>query len=406
MLSSEGNTMSLTASASGGTRKAGVWKPLLAVLICCSIAAGAYVELQSKPAPATPAPPPVPVVTAPVRQQDVPIVLTGLGTVQAFNAATIRSQVTGLLEKVAFKEGQSVKRGDMLAQIDPRIYQAQLEQARAQVARDQALVANQQTNLARNVPLLQRGFATDQQVAGERAQIAQTQSTIKADQASIDRAQTELDFTTLRAPFDGVTGLLQVDIGNVIHPTDANGLVVLTQVQPISVVFTLPATDIPAVQEALGRGPVQATVYDQAGSKKLDTGTLLLINNLADPQSGTVQLKANFPNAQRQLWPGTFVNAEVTTSVVKAALTVSTDAIQQNDKGQFVFVVGSDGKVSTRPVQVSQRVRAVALVSDGLKPGETVVVQGQYRLRPGTVVTAAQPDQVPNTTTASAGMLP
>jgi multidrug efflux system membrane fusion protein len=348
----------------------------------------------------------VPVVTTAVQQQDVPIVLTGLGIVQALNTATIRSQVTGILERVDFTEGQTVKKGDVLAQIDPRIYQAQLDQARAQLARDQALLANQQTNLGRNEPLLQRGFATDQQVAGERAQISQTQSTTKADQALIDNAQTQLDFTTLRAPFDGVTGLRLIDIGNVIHPTDPGGLVVLTQLQPISVLFTLPAADIPAVQAALGRGAVQATVYDQAGTKKLDSGTLLLINNQADPNSGTVQLKATFPNAERQLWPGTFVNAEVTTSVVKSAVTVPTDAVQQNDKGQFVFVVGSDQKVSTRQVQIGQRVRGVALVSDGLKAGETVVVQGQYRLTPGTVVTASTPAQVPNTTTASAGMLP
>jgi multidrug efflux system membrane fusion protein len=361
---------------------------------------------DSAPKGQTPPPPPVPVVTTAVQQQDVPIVLTGLGIVQALNTATIRSQVTGILERVDFTEGQTVKKGDVLAQIDPRIYQAQLDQARAQLARDQALLANQQTNLGRNEPLLQRGFATDQQVAGERAQISQTQSTTKADQALIDNAQTQLDFTTLRAPFDGVTGLRLIDIGNVIHPTDPGGLVVLTQLQPISVLFTLPAADIPAVQAALGRGAVQATVYDQAGTKKLDSGTLLLINNQADPNSGTVQLKATFPNAERQLWPGTFVNAEVTTSVVKSAVTVPTDAVQQNDKGQFVFVVGSDQKVSTRQVQIGQRVRGVALVSDGLKAGETVVVQGQYRLTPGTVVTASTPAQVPNTTTASAGMLP
>jgi multidrug efflux system membrane fusion protein len=358
----------------------------------------------SKPPAASPAP--VPVVAASVQQHDVPLILTGLGTVQALNAATIRGQVTGILERIDFTEGQMVKRGDVLAEIDPRIFQAQLDQARAQHARDQALLTNQEINLRRNEPLQQRGFASEQQVTGEQAQISQTQSTIKADQALIDNAQTQLDFATLRAPFDGVTGIRLVDIGNVIRPADPGGIVVLTQLQPISVIFTLPAAEIGTVQEALARGPVAATVYDQAGSRQLDTGTLLLINNQADPNSGTVQLKATFPNAQRQLWPGTFVNVQVTTSVLKDALTIPTNAVQQNDQGEFVFVVGADHKVSTRPVKVGQRVRGIALVSEGLNTGETVVVQGQYRLTPGTVVAASEPAQVPNTTTGSAGMLP
>ncbi|UIY43386.1 efflux RND transporter periplasmic adaptor subunit [Methylobacterium radiotolerans] len=336
----------------------------------------------------------------------MPIVLTGVGTVNALNLATIRSQVTGYLESADFTEGQFVKRGDVLARIDPRIYQARLEQAQAQLAKDQALLANQKTNLARNEPLLQKGFATDQQVVSERAQIAQTESALKGDQAAIDYAQTELDFTTLRAPFDGVTGIRRVDIGNIVNPTDTGGIVVLTQVEPISVLFTLPTSDIAAVQAALKQGPVAATAYDQSGDRKLDTGTLLLINNQADPKSGTVQLKAVFPNAERQLWAGSFVNAQVTTSVEKGALTIPTNALQVSDKGQFVYVVSADDTVAVRPVKVRQRTRGVALVADGLRDGETVVVQGQYRLKPGTRITPASPDQVPDTSTASAGMLP
>jgi multidrug efflux system membrane fusion protein len=341
-----------------------------------------------------------------VQQQDVPLILTGIGTVQALNTAVIRSQVTGILEQVKFTEGQAIKRGDVLAQIDPRVYQAQVNQAKAQLSRDEALLTNQRINLQRNEPLLQRGYATDQQVTGERAQIAQTQSTLEADQAMIDNAQTQLDFATLRAPFDGITGVRLTDVGNLVYANSSPGVVVLTQMQPISVVFTLPASAISAVQAALERGPLSTTVYDQSGQNKLDEGNLLLINNQADPKSGTVQLKANFPNARRQLWPGTFVNVAVTTSVAKGALTVPTDAIQQNDRAQFVYVVGSDQAVSGRPVKIEQRVRGTALVSDGLTAGETVVVQGQYRLTPGTKVVRASPDQVPNTTTASAGMLP
>lgn len=379
---------------------------IVLALVCLGLAVERYSTSLSEKQQGAEPPAPVPVVLAPAQQQDVPLILTGIGTVQALNTAVIRSQVTGILEQINFVEGQAVKRGDVLAQIDPRVFQAQLDQAKAQQRRDQALLANQQTNLGRNQPLLEKGYATDQQVAGERAQIAQTQSTIQADQAMIENAQTQLDFTTLRAPFDGVTGILLTDAGNLVNANSSPGIVTLTQMQPISVVFTLPASAIPAVQAALERGSVPTTVYDQSGQNKLDEGKLLLINNQADPKSGTVQLKANFPNAHRQLWPGTFVNVEVTTSVAKGALTVPTDAIQQNDLGQFVYVVGSDQAVSLRPVKIQQRVRGTALLSAGLTVGETVVVQGQYRLRAGTKVVAAGADQVPNSTTASAGMLP
>jgi multidrug efflux system membrane fusion protein len=388
-------------------RGPGLLKATVALAALCAIGFAAYrYEAEPQAPPSAGAPAPVPVVTETVRKQDVPIVLTGVGTVNALNVATIRSQVTGYLQSADFEEGRFVRRGDVLARIDPRIYQARLEQVQAQLAKDQALLANQKTNLARNEPLLQKGFATDQQVVSERAQIAQTESALKGDQAAIDYAQTELDFATLRAPFDGVTGIRRVDIGNIVNSTDPGGIVVLTQVQPISVLFTLPTSDIAAVQAALTRGPVAATAYDQSGARALDTGSLLLINNQADPKSGTVQLKAVFPNAERQLWPGSFVNAEVTTSVEKGALTVPTNALQLSDKGQFVYVVGSDDTVSVRPVKVRQRTRGIALVSDGLKDGETVVVQGQYRLKPGTRIAPANPDQVPDTSTATAGMLP
>ena len=229
---------------------------------------------------------------------------------------------------------------------------------------------------------------------------------MKTDQGLINTDQTNLDYTTLRAPFDGVTGLLQVQIGNLIQPTNTTGIVVLTQVQPISVVFTLPSVDIASVQEAMARGTVQATVYDQSGKKQLDVGTLLAINNQATTTTGTIQLKAIFPNHERQLWPGTFVNVDLTTSVVKNALTIPTNALQQNNNGQFVYVVGADKRVSVQPVEVAQRLHAVALISKGLQAGETVVEQGQYRLTPGALVVATAPSNVLNPTTASAGMLP
>jgi multidrug efflux system membrane fusion protein len=378
-------------------------------LFLIAVAGGALLGARflDKPAPAaTQPPPPVPVVTSMVQQHDVPIVLTGLGTVQALNTATVRSQVTGLLQTVNFIEGQRVHRGDVLAQIDPRPYQARLEQAQAQLSRDQAQLANVQVNLNRNLPLLKSGFATDQLVTDQKYQVAQLQAATQSDQAAIDDAQAQLSYTTLTAPFDGVTGVRLLDVGNIIHPTDANGLVVVTQVQPISVVFTLPAADIPQIEDAVAAGPVQAVAYDQTGTNALDTGQLLLINNQADPNSGTVTLKALFPNLQGRLWPGTFVNVELATSVVKNALTVPTDSVQLGTNGQFAFVVGADGKVAMRPVQVAQRHRGEALVSQGLNPGDTVVTQGQYRLVAGTQVAPSAPAQVANSSTATSGMLP
>ena len=349
---------------------------------------------------------PVPVVTAQVQQHDEPIVLSGLGTVEALNTASIQSQVTGVLEEVDFTEGQTVKKGDVLAKIDPRLYQAALKQAQGQLAKDTALHAQAESDLARYQKLGTEDSIALQQVADQKFLVAQDAAAMETDQGVINSDQTQLDYTTLRAPFDGVTGLLQIQIGNLIQPSNTTGIVVLTQVQPISVVFILPNTDIASVQEAMARGTVQATVYDQSGTKELDVGTLLAINNLAASTSGTVQLKAIFPNEHRQLWPGTFVNVDLTTSVVKNALTVPTNALQQNNSGQFVYVVGADKKVSVQPVEVTQRLHAVALIAKGLQAGETVVVQGQYRLTPGTLVVATAPSNVLNPSTASSGMLP
>ena len=361
---------------------------------------------QPAPAATSQAAAPVPVVTAPVKQGDVPIILSGLGTVQALNTAVIRSQVTGLLQSVDFIEGQQVKRGDRLAQVDPRPEQARLDQAKAQLARDEDQLANLRTNLGRNLPLLSKGFATDQQVTDQKSQIAQMQSAVMSDQAAVEDAQTQLSYTSLVAPFDSVTGVRTLDVGNIIHPTDTSGLVTVTQVQPISVLLTLPAADIPTVQDALAAGPVQAVAYNQAGNRQLDTGKLLLINNQADATSGTVQLKALFPNLKRLLWPGTFVNVELTVRTVRNGLTIPTDAVQQGDNGPFVFVVGPDNKAAVQQVQVAQRQRGIALVSQGLQPNQTMVTQGQYRLVDGTVVASSKPDQVANASAATSGLLP
>jgi membrane fusion protein, multidrug efflux system len=384
--------------------------PYKSVLGIVALAAAAFAVIHwrfaNQPASAPAAASPVPVVTAQVQQHDEPIVLSGIGTVQALNMASIQSQVTGVLEEVDFVEGQTVKKGDILAKIDPRLFEAALEQAQGQLAKDTALHAQAQSDLARFQTLGRQDSIALQQVADQQFLVAQDAAAMETDQGVIKSDQTQLDYTTLRAPFDGVTGILQIQIGNLIQPSNTTGIVILTQVQPISVVFILPNADIASVQEAMARGTVQATVYDQSGTKELDVGTLLALNNQAASTSGTVQLKAIFPNEHRQLWPGTFVNVDLTTSVVKNALTVPTDALQQNNNGQFVYVVGADKRVSVQPVEVTQRLHAVALIAKGLQAGETVVVQGQYRLTPGTFVVATAPSNVLNPATASSGMLP
>src|ERR1700722_7475211 len=370
-------------------------------LVALGAAAFAVIHWRSADQPAAPAVTlPVPVVIAQVQQHAEPIVLSGLGTVEALNTASIQSQVIGVLEQVNFTEGQTVKKGDVLAKIDPRLYAAALRQAQGQLAKDTALHAQAESDLARFQKLSTEDSIALQQVADQQFLVAQDAAAMEPDQGLINTDQTNLDYTTVRAPFDGVTGLLQVQIGNLIQPSNTTGIVVRTQVQPISVVFILPNADIASVQEAMARGQVQATVYDQSGSKQLDVGTLLAVNNQAAPTSGTVQLKAIFPNEHRQLWPGTFVNVELTTSVVKNALTVPTNALQQNNNGQFVYVVAADKRVSVQPVEVTQRLHGVALISMGSQAGETVVVQGQYRLTP------AAPSETPTPSTASSGMLP
>ena len=380
----------------------------LALGLSLVAAAGIGLDRYLTPAPAAApqAAAPVPVVTAPVKQGDVPIIISGIGTVQALNSAVIRSQVTGLLQTVDFIEGQQVKRGDRLAQIDPRPQQAALDQAEATLGRDQAHLANAQTNLGRDLPLVSKGFATEQQTSGQQSQVTQLQNDVKSDQAAVENAQTQLSYTTLVAPFDGVTGVRTLDVGNIIHPADASGLVSVTQVQPIAVLFNLASGQIPTVQDALAAGDVQAVAYDQAGSRVLDTGKLLLINNQADPTSGTVQLKALFPNPKRLLWPGTFVNVELTVRTVQAGLTIPTDAVQQGANGPFVFVVGPDNKVAARQVQVEQRERGTALIARGLQANQIVVEQGQYRLVDGTVIAPSAPDQVANASSSTSGLLP
>jgi multidrug efflux system membrane fusion protein len=382
----------------------------IGVVSLIAVAWGLFVarsRLTATPVPAVQQP--VPVTAADVQRQDVPIVLEGLGTVQALYTATIRTQVTGTLEEVDFIEGQKVKRGQLLAQIDPRTYQAQLDQAKAALGRDQAHLANAQLNLQRYTTLAQQRSAPQQQADTQRALVAQEEEIVKADQAAIEYAKTELSYTTITAPFDGVTGVRLIDPGNIVHPTDPTGLVVVTQVQPITVIFPLPSADIPDVQEALANGEVKVDAYTADDKTELDRGLLLLIDNQADPTSGTVRLKAIFPNSADKLWPGVFVNAHVITRVVHDGLTVPLTAVQQGPQGPYVYVVKPEGTVETRLVAVGQSRNNQVLISKGLAAGETVVTAGQYRLTDGrkvAIVKGSETSQVQNKSTASEGMLP
>jgi multidrug efflux system membrane fusion protein len=393
--------------------------PLIVGLAMIAIASTGYLgwrHFARTPSSAIEPPAPVPVIATTVQQRDFPIVLTGIGNVTALNSATVRSMVTEQILSIDFNDGQVVKQGEVLAQLDPSTYQAQLDQTEANLVRDQAHLDNAKINLTRYVPLQKQGFAPEQQVTTQQAQIAQLDATIKADQAAIEYAKTQLSYTKLVAPFDGVAGIRLLDVGNIIHsstsrgsPSEPNALVVINQVQPISVMFTLAAADIPEVQEALAKGSVKAIALSVDGKTELDTGTLAAIDNQANTASGTIGLKAIFPNPDRKLWPGMFVNVRVVTQMQENGLTVPLDAVQQGPQGQYVFVVGPDHKVATQPVSVRETLTGEALIDNGLSAGQTVVVRGQYRLTPGTVVSLADPNNpaaVPNPSTASAGLLP
>jgi multidrug efflux system membrane fusion protein len=388
-------------------------KTFLLVGAVLLIGAGLGACFLKGPAPshaATPtAAPPVPVTAAQAHKGDVPIVLEGLGTVTPINTATIRTQVQGTLDSVNFVEGQDVKRGDVLAKIDPRVFEAQVDQAEAALARDQASLKNSQVNFARTQPLAARGFATQQLLDTQDSQVAQGQGTVALDKAALEAAQTQLSYTTITAPFDGITGIRHIDPGNIVHPTDATGLVILTQLQPISIIFTLPSTDISDVQKAIASGEASVDAYDAANKQKLDHGSLMLIDNQVDASTGSVQLKASFPNENKNLWPGSFVNIHLTTAIRHDAVTVPLTAVLQGPSGAFVYIVDANHVVSVRNVNAGQSREGKVLIDQGLSGDETVVTAGQYRLTPGIsveIVPNDRKDQVQNATTASAGMLP
>jgi membrane fusion protein, multidrug efflux system len=357
-------------------------------LAAAGVGLGAFLYATNTSAPAATAPEPVrvPVVTSTVTSGDVPIYLRGVGTVIAYNNVVVRSQITGQLVKISFNQGQTVHQGDVLAQIDPRPYQAQLDQTTANRDRDQAQLINAQQNLARYTQLGSKGWATPQLVETQQAQLGQLQAMVKSDEALIDAARVNLSYTQLTAPIDGVTGIRQIDNGNIIHPTDPNGLVDVTQIQPISIIFTLPETTFGEIQAQMAKGPLKVLAYSQDDKTELDQGTLELIDNQILQTTGTIRLRANFPNVRRMLWPGELVNARLLLETRPNGLTIPPGAVQQGPNGSYVYVIAPNGTAQLRPVKVDQISDGAAVIDSGVQANEAVVVDGQYGLQPGSLV--------------------
>jgi multidrug efflux system membrane fusion protein len=357
---------------------------LVALLV---VAVVAWRWLAAKPVPAA-QPKAIAVDVATVSRADVPVYLEGLGTVQAFYTVTITARVDGQIEKVAFKEGQDVKKGDLLVQIDPRPYQAALGVAIATRDKDRALLGNAHRDMARYSELEPEDLASKQTVDTQRALIAQLAAQIKGDEAAIDNARTQLDYTTIRSPIDGRTGIRQVDPGNNVHATDTNGMVVVTQLEPISIIFTLPEEEFEQLSAALHRGAVTATALSRDDKKELDHGTVELIDNQIDQTTGTIRIKVILPNKERHLWPGQFVNVRVMTQVQHQVLTMPATALQRGPEGTFTYVVQPDSTIRVAPLTTLEQTGDIVVVEKGLEAGDKVVASNQYRLQPGSLIRA------------------
>jgi multidrug efflux system membrane fusion protein len=329
------------------------------------------------------APAAIAVDTAGVKHADVPIYLQGLGTVQAFYTVTVTARVDGELQKIGFTEGQNVRKGDLLAEIDPRPNQAAYQQAVATKAKDAAMLANAKRDLERYILLQPQDLASKQTVDTQRATVNQLDAQVKVDQALIDNARTQLDYTRITSPINGRTGIRLIDPGNIVHAAATTGIVVVTQVQPISVVFTLPEEDLSAVGAALAAGPVQVTTLSRDGNSVLDEGTLTLIDNQIDQATGTARLKATFGNAHNTLWPGQYVNARVLVRTERNALTVPTSAVQLGPNGPFTYVVKNDSTVEVRPLELGDASGGMTVIKKGIALNERVVTSNQYRLQAG-----------------------
>jgi multidrug efflux system membrane fusion protein len=342
----------------------------------------------------------IPVVAAAAVKRDMPVWLDGLGTVQAFQTVTVKSMVDGPLVSVAFKEGQDVHAGDVLARIDPRVYQAALDSAAAKKALDEATLANARLDLTRYQKLVQSNYATQQQADTAKATVAQLEAQVRQDQALIDTAQTQLSYTTITSPLDGKVGVRLVDMGNIVHATDTTGLLVITQLQPISVMFSLPQQNLPQVAAAQssagGRSEPEVMAYaqgtDAALGKPLDLGTLTVLDNQIDPTTGTIKLKATFPNKASTLWPGGFVGVRLRVDTVRDATVIPQAAVQRGPRQSFVYLIDQDGVARRQTVTIGYNDETGSVVTSGINPGDRVVVDGASRLTDGAKVSVVQPD--------------
>jgi multidrug efflux system membrane fusion protein len=329
------------------------------------------------------APPAIAVDTATAKHSDVPIFLQGLGTVQAFYTVTVTARVDGEIQKIGFTEGQTVHKGDLLAQIDPRPNQAAYEQVLATKAKDEAMLANAKRDYDRYILLQPQDLASKQTVDTQRATVDQLTAQVKVDQAAIDNARTQLDYTRISSPIDGRTGIRLIDPGNIVRAAGTAGIVVVTQVQPISVVFTLPEEDLSTVGGALALGSVQVTTLSRDGDTVLDQGTLALIDNQIDQTTGTARLKATFPNTRNTLWPGQYVNARVLVRTEHNVLTLPSSAVQLGPNGPFTYVVKGDSTVEVRPLELGPESGGLTVIKKGISLNERVVTSNQYRLQAG-----------------------
>lgn len=325
----------------------------------------------------------VSVAVAPVQRQDVPVYLSGLGSVTAFNTANIKTRVDGQIMKVNFREGQDVHQGELLLEIDARPYEVQVEQLQAQLFRDQAQLRDARLNLERYTALIPSGSIAQQQVDTQKALVDQLDGTVRNDQAQIDSAKLNITYCHITAPFGGRIGLRQVDPGNIVHASDTNPMLILTQLQPIAVIFTLPEDVLPKVAKQMRRGTLEVDAFSRDDQTKLESGKLLTIDNQIDPTTGTAKLKAVFDNRDEKLWPNQFVNADLLLETRKNSTVVPTAAILRGPQGAYVYTVNPDKTVQDKPVTISLTQGDVTVVAEGVNPGETVVTDGQDKLQRG-----------------------